>query len=175
MKVQVDVTGFRFSIDVDATPTMSVMDVMTRASKLSQETKSKMNFQSFEKNGSHMLYNIEVEHMKPMKSRQVVYDNENSKNLPSYAAGVYRVEDEKLNGRPNLVWQYYIYRKGMALNGRKEDGTRDVIPFSETQKGIGDFQRMEFEDGDRIVWRLIAIPTTPLGPNGHLKYIPNAA
>jgi hypothetical protein len=158
-KVTVDITGFYFSIDVDATDGDTVLDVMRKAETQSGGGgKPVLRFMSTA-NGS--IRTFSVEHVNAPVSRQY---KEKSFFPNDLKPGFYEFTEKAPDSNNQLIaWQYYIMEPipGSADGFRTLSADR-AIEFAGASK-------FKWSDGMKIIWRGVLIcsnRTTDFGKGG---------
>lgn len=175
--VTLDVAGFYFNEKVtvarDATveTVMEAVRLKTRMSskRFQYETKMKENFET--KEVDLFVNRISIEYAdakKPPKSRQTGI----AKDLGTYAFSDSDLDSYRSSNSSDvyliknllLAWQYYVYDKEGVDYARSRKGAlnRKIVSFTRSSRDEG----VPFEDGDTVVWRLVAIlagPTRPFG------------
>jgi hypothetical protein len=171
MKINLDITGMYYGIEVNVTDNATVLDVM----KMARGRRAA--------NGGVLDYKVEtVIDPKTGLPRQFIdeitvdYDAQSAPSSRQYgphrtagderAKGLYKYNDNISNpayvipgGDPRivsfrLVWQYYIMDNNGQLRNGKIDGFRQIVAASESNRPDGG---VKLQDHDRIVWRAVAI------------------
>lgn len=166
MEITIDVTGMYYSNTVTVAEGSTVFDVMQAAS-----------VQRAPGNGGILTFGLELasDGVTPsgfLNQIKIVYDEESdprSRQLVTAGQpgaprpkGVYLYNDD-MSRDPFLVdggvsfrlaWQYYISDAEGRSRNANVDGTRKIVPFLRSNEGEGS---VELHNGDRIVWRAVAI------------------
>ncbi len=153
MTIAIDITGFYYDIDVDSSGVTTVVAAMRRAQGVRARNGGVLDFKT-DSSGFISCIEVKYDGNSQPQSRQL-----NSSFGPNRPIGTYRYSDDiidknnriHVNGAINglLVWQYYIYD---STNMQKSGGgiNRTIEPASTPNTNA-------LADGDRIVWRLVAI------------------
>lgn len=77
-----------------------------------------------------------------------------------------------------VAWQYYVYRNGKSVSSAKDKDGNSTQPFSPAapsdfepplKAGFTSLDQMPIQDGDEIIWRMIAIKREPLRADDEYK------
>lgn len=149
MTIEIDITGFYYRNSIDAESIVTVADAMKKAAAGPAP------------NGGLLTVTDDANGF--VNSITVVYPSaaspQSGQGLGARPKGIYGFNDDPLTGNNavpgtgningQLVWQYYVERGGAVLNN-----DRKIYAYTESDSApmVG-----ALEDGDKIIWRLVAI------------------
>lgn len=135
------------TVKVQENPTVN--DVMVAVSKLAGQVDGINGVDSFtyspfdpERGSGQILTEVSADFIEPPKGPGTHPDS-----------GIYRL-DQDLDKNPQSVLQYYIFDSNFAQKNRDNA----FIPFS-------DDPPVPIEDGDLVLWRMVAVAQAPNGSN----------
>ena len=161
MAITIDITGFYYSFDVPFDEDIkTVFDVMHRASGKRAPNGGVLSFDLDDQ--QKFVNEITVNYdstSKPMTRQK------GGSLIPERPIGRYSFTDNVLDSQNRvnwtggqaglLAWQYYVFDSGNTLKSQfGANGERVVIPATTSDRGDG---AVILADGDRIVWRVVAI------------------
>lgn len=163
-QVTLDIAGFFFDKTVKIPKGSTVKDLMQAVKDANDPNDNKTAIFDFREGigqESGFIDEISILHRgNSAKSRQKggrVYPD----GLYSYADDPVEKKKKRLSpeGKDSgivLAWQYYVYSKKSVDKNREGSGIkREIVPFSDSKKDY------PLEDGDTVVWRLIALSLGP--------------